>query len=575
MGSAKKRRPKAGPVVLPRVQFDKGEAQSLVAARAAGPVPTPGGYSAALVAYLQVLGIGGEVAPANASGGVLARQYAAAAAGSDRPGKTAPNPLYNFATRNKDGSMVAAAERRRRVKEAVARLSKGTELFVQRVRAREAERVKEERAAALRRAPRSKSGLWHARQAAAASVARSTGDEAAIEYEVWSAKLQDRRKAEEEDSRSNSLARQTRRRQLQQHPSAASLLQGRATDARPFAMLSARQHSNLLRRAEARPLFLATWKFLEDVEREFAAALYLQSWARRRVLHSQPDAVRGKAVVLSLLDALFQVRNAKPRWDRSKDPPRRFYTLSPHEEEEIESLFGRRRKKKHSRRNLGDRLGDVSPTTSGEDEDDDEDDEEEDEEEEEEEEEEVPSRGGRRASVQAPGAPAEEKPAAQAEDRRRSSRRRRRRHRQREEEDDDDDDDELPELVLHKILPKFSKGKGVYVEPNSGYSYPLFYELGPPPRDEDEDDSPPHDPANLHITHREKAKQDFVLVLRTFGTLPTRLARVLPYLDRAGWNMPSPLEWQRIAHELVALNAIQVAQKANGEIFEAWLAPAL
>ena len=49
---------------------------------------------------------------------------------------------------------------------------------------------------------------------------------------------------------------------------------------------------------DAGPIFEATWKFLDEAEREFASTFYLQSWVRRVLFRSNPKkwAKCGEAV---------------------------------------------------------------------------------------------------------------------------------------------------------------------------------------------------------------------------------------------------------------------------------------
>ncbi|KAH8048792.1 hypothetical protein JL722_12253 [Aureococcus anophagefferens] len=71
---------------------------------------------------------------------------------------------------------------------------------------------------------------------------------------------------------------------------------------------------------DAGPIFEATWKFLDEAEREFAATFYLQSWVRRVLFKRDPDTWREAG-------------------DRLKERGAKMFALPAHEEAEISELF--------------------------------------------------------------------------------------------------------------------------------------------------------------------------------------------------------------------------------------------
>ncbi|KAH8074966.1 hypothetical protein JL721_947 [Aureococcus anophagefferens] len=257
-------------------------------------------HSGALAAFLDLLGIRKDapVVPQNASAGAVARTYVAlkAAPGGARAGDAA----YSFATHGKRGREKSEAALAREYKETRERLKAQTALVIARQKDRAEEAVRKAREGEIHYDP-SRRTTWHATRTREFEVATSSGERESLQLKVWTTA----------DIRRDSRRPSGFRLPFGRRGSAKAVRNSKAPTRFAEFNLSAAQRRAILGLSDgedAGPIFEATWKFLDEAEREFAATFYLQSWARAS-------------------------------FDASIDPPKKMFALPAHEEAEISELF--------------------------------------------------------------------------------------------------------------------------------------------------------------------------------------------------------------------------------------------
>ncbi|KAK7241737.1 hypothetical protein SO694_00152025 [Aureococcus anophagefferens] len=294
-------------------------------------------HSGALAAFLDLLGIRKDapVVPQNASAGAVARTYVAlkAAPGGARAGDAA----YSFATHGKRGREKSEAALAREYKETRERLKAQTALVIARQKDRAEEAVRKAREGEIHYDP-SRRTTWHATRTREFEVATSSGERESLQLKVWTTA----------DIRRDSRRPSGFRLPFGRRGSAKVVKNSKAPTRFAEFNLSAAQRRAILGLSDgedAGPIFEATWKFLDEAEREFAATFYLQSWVRRVLFKRDPDKWREagdrlkERGAVSLLSALVEMSKARVSFDTSIDPPKKMFALPAHEEAEISELF--------------------------------------------------------------------------------------------------------------------------------------------------------------------------------------------------------------------------------------------
>jgi len=495
------------------------------------------GPSAALKCFLSMLGMqpNAVVAPRNASSGAVARTFADA---RNNPGvyKDLKEGEYSFSTRDIAGINLTPAQRQRDAN-AFQRLMQGTELMVSRQALKDEEAAQSLKAQALedsvvRDYDGRRKVRWRSCSEKDFDVETSDGVTESMHLKVWTTS----------ELRVEVKGRRVVGGVLRRKDRAKS--SKAATQCEPFNGLSERQRSAIFGTGgDQRPVFEATWKFLDEEEREFASALYLQSWIRRILHDRNPLKFPPCRKVTSLLSALARMVQAAFSFDFTLG--RRVYVLPKHEEKEMQMLFSPEEvplepkvsfTARHRFGGASDAGGEWLAVARS-----------------------AALMGAQKtqAAAQANASEALEALEASAAD----------------DDGEDEDDAVYDARNVSLLISTLANSGGAFVDAKSGFTYDQGYALGAPPEDAEgaATGAEAATAADAQAAVHQKMKSDFVLALRTLGTLPSPFAKPLAMLRTAGWDKQDA-EWQLVVRELFGADVVQIAQKANGDIFEVWVA---
>ncbi len=387
----------------------------------------------------------------------------------------------------------------------------------------EQERLEREREAEAKREKPLKAGkrgvLWNAVEDKEYMVTTSTGRKDAIHIKVWTT-----RELEAKRNKKDRVWRFGRQMKLRKSDR-------RTTAFDEFDLTDGK----VMSKAKKRLFFFATWKLLDEAEREFAATLFIQAraraprappraavervleralappffevWWRRWLYRDEPEALQQyqMADVASLADALQQAARAKPTEIGGK----RTYALPTLDDADIPE---------------------AKPT--------------------------LPPIEGKAA--EAPVAPM---------------------HRRSSKPQLDPIGGSLDSVISETIGRLCTSGQ-VFSDTRSGYAYPLDYKVGPSLEpagamrvvdalDEDESNAAAAAAAAAEAAQREKMKKDWVLGMHTMTVQPAPFERVKEVMEKAGW-VREPEEWQQCAQELFQGGTINISARKDQTIFEVW-----
>ena len=473
------------------------------------------GRSAAFTAFMEL------VKPVNAARNVLL----------DRPEQQRNNrhKAYKFADHDPTLQRLTDGERRRMIDKAKRRILEQTELTQKRIQEREDEELR-------RRNQRDnyagkRKTEWHSVVDQEYKVATSSGRADSIRLKVWTTQDLEKKRPGPRKlvpfGRRGFKTKGSRRGKTEF--SEFSLRDGKIAGGDPDADFS--QHE----------IFMATWKFLDEEEREFAAAFYLQCWWRRKLYADDPEMyARFRLETFSLLDALAASANAQPAVDddgrtvfalpeKEPDPaaplPTWYTTNRRNSQQVIDELFKDTDLTKRQQPQLETKEAEPSPRV-------------------------------------APMIQPEPEPAAAPEP-----------EPEPEAEPEPEDITQLQDELITNLLADRCSG-GIFNDEKSGFVFSADYKLGPPGVGQDDAVSggEPETPAARSARH-EKMKRDWILAMHSIWVWPTTWSRVHEMMTHAGWEGACALsesEWQEAVQLLFREGAINVAQRKDGSVFELW-----
>jgi hypothetical protein len=451
-----------------------------------------------------------------ASAGMLARAQAEEARRA-RTGEGTREGPQSFAKQREEG--MSNKQRRALIEEARQRILGMTINFATSVKEREEE---EARRRAKREEATRKGVEWHEMSNDEYVIATGQGQRASIKVQVYTT-------TKPKDPRDRKLGTRDGRLSSQKK-FALKKNKKKATAAEGFSFL------DMLRtfgstKAHHRAILASTWIFLEEAEREFAAALLIQSWARRCIIYTEgPPPYLCRLSVTSLADALAIASRAVVSTVNGKVV---FEVAAPTVEELTEAAVGA------FRQNVDERDAEVEEAEESDDDDDD-----------------------------APFVPPEpeaapfsppmtEVPTLKLEASPVASPR------------------SLLEASVSGALKVLAGDAAHFADERSGFAYSKNYQIGPcgtcnddgaggdEAPDPDEDEEPDADML-------EKMSKDWLLMMHCAREkLPAPFNELEGLMRDAGWRRPAAL-WQRVVRDLYNSEVLTVSQKSDGDIFEIW-----